>query len=117
MKRFYAHYNKWEDNKAWLYNLWHSEEQIQNSYSLLTDLEKFYEIWQKVINEWIISTKIQFSCSSRNKCAWLWQASCAYLHWSNEDNTKQAWSRMTDIQREEANKIANNLISNWKYNG
>lgn len=109
--RKYHHYTKWEDFHNWLYEFWDlTEEKREKCFELLTNLQVLEVYMKKVVDEWINSAEQQMTNPSRNKQAWLWQASCCMYCWANEDNVKEVWKMLTDEQQEEANLIADKVI-------
>lgn len=116
MKRFYAHYKNWEANKAGLYLLGINEMDVLLSIELLRDKKRFEEIAKKVSKKWVISMKVNMTITSRNKQAWIGQSACCYNHGANEDSTKEAWNRLTDHERDEANKVADIIINQYNKN-
>lgn len=117
MKRKYYHYRIWEDHKAGLYNLDlidNPEDLIRKSAELLKNTKLFYETMLKVISQWKNATEINMTNTSRNRQAWLGQASCCYLYGSPEYITKIAWRKLTKEKQEEANKTADKIINRWE---
>jgi len=51
---------------------------------------------------------------SPNNRSWLGQAACCYAVGATEAATRHAWGLLTDPQRDLANKIADEIIDDWK---
>lgn len=113
IKRIYHHYELWEDYKNGMYDYVKSDNDdilIQQSISLLSDKKLFYETSILVIENWNKSTEQNLSNNSQNRQAWIGQASCCYKYKVPEILTRIAWSKMTEIKRNEANLVADKII-------
>lgn len=108
-------YTKWEDFKAGMYRMeWENEtELINKSIKLLSDSEKFMEVMKKILIEWPVSCDENLSNSSRNRRAWLGQATCCYNHGCPELLTRKAWAELSKLQQYKANKAANRIIKTY----
>lgn len=118
MKQIYHPYTLWEDVKAGILKNDFTEKQTEKltlkSKKLLCNSEKFWEIGKKVIREWRYSSEQHLSNLSRNRQAWIGQASCCYAFGVPEHITKYAWRLMTKLEQDEANYIVNGLIKLWE---
>lgn len=116
MKQRYANYLEWEDYLNGMYEISidNDEDMILRSVELLSDNIYFESILHKVYKEWPISISVNLSNRSCNRQAWLGQAACSYNHKGNELTTRQAWSRLTGIQRYQANLIADKFIKKYE---
>lgn len=117
MKRVYHHYEKWEDWKDGLYRLTLDpvdEILISRSARLLSDPELFHINALRVITAWPYSAAVNLSNRSRNRQAWLGQASCCFACGSPEDLTKQAWHRLSPAEQDAANAVADRVIAEWE---
>jgi hypothetical protein len=116
MKRNYHNYTTWEDYKNGMYNLdtSQSEEKIYLAKHLLTHLDLFYEVAQKVIICWPIATSENLTNTGCNREAWLGQASCSYKYGVPEILTRVAWKQLTEEERINANKIASLCIKEYE---
>ena len=121
MKRIHHPYWKWEDYKAGLYNNIeeiYTEKELEFLSNmvkeLLCDPEVFYFIALKVIHEWKYSSEENLTNDSRNKQAWIGQASCCYALFVPEFITKMGWHLMTPQQQVEANCVADKVILEWE---
>jgi hypothetical protein len=120
MKRIYHPYWKWEDYQAGLYNNIEdafTEEETEFlaglAKELLSDPEVFRFIALKVISKWKNAAEENLTNDSRNKQAWIGQASCCYAIYVPEFITKFGWHLMTPTQQEEANQVADAVIEEW----
>lgn len=118
MKRTYHSYDKWEDVKNGILDNGFSEietEELTNKAKrLLCNSKMFYETALKVITEWTYASEQHLSNTSRNRQAWLGQASCCMKYKVPEHITKYAWRMMTLKQQERANRIADDVIMLWE---
>ena len=115
MQRIYHHYELWEDYHAGMYieNKNGRTERVHKAVKILGTPNICRQAMQKVINEWKISTEYNLSNAEVNRKAWLGQAACCCYAGIHEDETREAWGIMTELQRVEANKIAAELINAW----
>lgn len=67
-----------------------------------------------VVCEWVNSTKENLTDKKSNRKSWLGQAACCYQSGCNEKSTRQAWVSLTSDERDNANKIANQVIELWE---
>lgn len=114
--RIFHTYDKWECWKAGFYNNdkqgW-SHEQCKNEYiKVLTDLDLFASILEKLIVEWKHSCEHYLTNKSMNRIAWLGQAAVCYNS-SVPSRYSNAWSELTEIQQENANQIALKYLNIW----
>jgi len=117
MKRIFYPYNEWEDYKAGMYRLpsvQDSATQVQESVDLLASSSIFYGVALGMISDWSISAAVNLSNKSRNRQAWLGQASCCFSHKSSEHQTKEAWHLLTKEQQDSANQVADEIIAFWE---
>lgn len=121
MKRVYHPYWKWEDYKNGLYNniedafTEQETEFLANlAKELLCDSEAFNFVASKVISEWKFAAEENLTNDSRNRQAWIGQASCCYALFVPEFITKYGWHLMTPEQQTEANRVADSVIAKWE---
>jgi hypothetical protein len=118
MKRIFHPYNLWEDCNNGILETNFNEEQTElltyKAKSLLCNPKEFYNVGLKVIMEWKYSSEQNLSNSSRNRQAWIGQASCCYKYRVPEHITKYAWRLMTFEEQKEANAVADDIIRLWE---
>ena len=90
------------------------EVKINNCINLLSSPSIFYDTLKKILIEWTISCDENLSNISCNRQAWLGQAACCYLHKAEETITREAWSKLNDKKRLEANNIADKIIKEYE---
>jgi hypothetical protein len=113
MNRVYHKFEDWEDYKNGMYDSpdGNDAELLQDAIRLLSDLEMFFAEGKKMIFKWVVSASENLSNVSQNRRAWIGQATCCFVYGIPETITREAWGQLTDIQRFEANKIADKIIS------
>lgn len=118
MKQLYHPYHLWEDVKAGILGEDFTEKQTEKltfkAKKLLCNPEEFYETAVKVISNWKYASQQHLSNKSRNRQAWIGQASCCYKYKVPEHITKHAWRLMTKEEQDEANYIADGVIALWE---
>lgn len=117
MKQLFHHHSQWEDAKAGLYRLPSVQDSLHQeelSVGLLASPAAFYAAGLAMIQDWPVSAEVNLSNRSRNRQAWVGQASCCFNHRASEQQTKQAWWRLSDKQRQQANETADCIINIWE---
>ena len=113
-QRFY-HYTKWEDFRNGMYDEdKHGREgRVSDAMRLLTDTELLYEQMTRVTMEWTFATEQNLTNKGMNHQAFLGQTACSIWHGIHEDETREAWGRMTREQRRAANGVADAVYNEW----
>jgi len=118
MKRIFHHYKKWEDCKNGILEKGFSEKETEDltfkAKKLLCNPDEFYLIGLRIIHYWKYSCEQHLSNKSRNRQAWIGQASCCYKDKVPEYITKYAWRLMTKEEQDNANKMADKIIELWE---
>lgn len=116
MKQIFYHYTLWEDYKNGMYDEIKEgrNKRIEKAISLLTNLELLYKNMKKVTLEWKYATEQNLSNPITNHQAFLGQAACNIWAGVKEDETREAWGRLTNEQRYRANKVADKVYYEWK---
>lgn len=116
VKRYYTHYLNWEDWKNGMYRDVEKGE-FEKYVKLAIDcLRNPKESMLRVINEWYHSSYENLSDYTSNRKSWLGQAACCYQYKVPEQCTRHAWGLLTDLERQNANKIAKITIQKWENN-
>jgi len=113
MKQIYSPYWLWEDYINGMYasvDVDNKEVMINRAVIVLSDTTLFNDILLIVTKEWPVSTAVNLSNIKINRRAWLGQAACSYHSKTPEILTREAWKRLTNIQRHHANEIAHKHI-------
>jgi hypothetical protein len=115
MERIYHRWDKWECYKNGFFTgSGHKQEYYDICYvNLLTDLKLFEAVLEKVTTMWPYSCEHNLSNESMNRIAWLGQASCAYLYGARADSTRSNFSKLSEHQQIEANKLAEKYLNLW----
>lgn len=116
-RRFYCPYEALEETAAGMWRPVSSEsrvtELIARSVALLRDPQRFAAAIERVMVEWPISCKAEFT-STGHHVAWLGQAACCLDHGSPEALTRRAWWKLTQEERDNADRLAIEAIARWK---
>ena len=117
IKQIWHHYQLWEDFKA---GMWRKEPRENEAELLKIAIEftgdhiKYGAAMMEVINTWKYSCEHNLSNLSINRKAWIGHAACAYKMNLPEYIVREAWGRLSDLQRYMANKMADNSIIEWE---
>lgn len=116
MKQAFHHYTKWEDYQNRMYDEIKEgrPERVNEAVKLLTDLPELYKQMSKVTKEWTIATEQNLTNANINYQAFLGQTACNIWKGIHEDETREAWGRLTCMQRYEANKVADRVYNEWR---
>lgn len=117
MKQKFYHYTMWEDFQNRMYDEAKDgrEERVQKAVELLSDLPLLYEQMSRVTKEWKFATEQNLTNKSINHQAFLGQTACNIWAGIKEDETREAWGRLTCEQRYKANKIADRVFDEWQF--
>lgn len=111
--RFYEHYTKWEDYQNGMYEPTSKENEeklIDLSIKLLSNPDKFLDVALRMVSKWKVSAKVNLSNADSNRQAWIGQASCCFEYGTPETLTRDAWSRLSAVERIVANSVADKVI-------
>lgn len=111
MTRFYAPYQIWEDFNAGMYRSKTDYTLALKCSLLLSDQCAFLDSAIKMVFEWEIASAVNLSNKSRNRQAWIGQATCCYIHGANENTTIAGWRMMDTQTQADANATADTVIS------
>ena len=117
MKQLFYHYTLWEDFQNGMYNEVKEgrEDRIKKAMYLLSDTNLLYEQMSRVTHEWNYATKQNLTNGSINHQAFLGQTACNIWADIKEDETREAWGRLSCDQRYKANKVADRVYNEWKF--
>lgn len=99
----------WESAKARNFDI-HSEK----SADLMRESDAFKHACSRVLLDWPFSSMQNLSSRGSNREAWLGQAACYLAHGSVEYTTRMGWRFLSDEERDLANKVAGEIISEWE---
>lgn len=118
MKKIWHPYWKWECYKAGFYtplselNITKEQGELQYK-SFLSDAHLFEITLRKVIKQWKYSCEHFLTESTRNKIAWLGQASVCYAH-KIPCYCRGGFKLLTEKQQVEADAMALKYFEHWK---
>jgi len=117
MKKIWHHWEKWECAKSGFYSSFSevgiTKEVAKDQYrEFLSDLTMFEDVLKLVISEWKFSCEHFLSDHSRNKIAWLGQASMAYIA-GIPSEARAGYKLLTERQQELADNLALKYLNIW----
>lgn len=112
MIQYFYPYWEWEDYKNGFFDIGTiTDEKLNKSIKLLSDQEYFLDVMHQMQIDWPKCFKQNLSNTGINRRAWLGQAACCY-EFNNEFNvTIEAWYKLNEFNKLEANKTANKIIA------
>lgn len=115
MKQVFYPYTVWEDFKNGMYdeNKEQRNERIILAVELLSNPQKLYHAMKRVTTEWPYATAQVLTDPNMNHQAFLGQAACNISKGCKEDETREAWGRLSNNQRYKANKVADQVDTEW----
>lgn len=115
--RIYHPYWNWEEVDK---NMWGSvsnrQKYLDKTIDFMADTKKFGRFMERVASEWKYSCEHNLTNYSQNRIAWMGWAACALALEVPQDIVCQAWGKITDKQRNDANKKAKEVIALWERN-
>lgn len=112
IKQQYIPYWEWEDyiNGMWSNN---DEHRLQEAIEFTGDHIKYGNAMKEVIEAWPRTMLNSLTNTSINKRAFLGHCAVCYKLGICESTTRAAWKELTDQQRYDADKVAQETINNW----
>lgn len=116
MKQIYYHYTQWEDFQAHMYDedKEDREKRVEFAMECLQDPDMLGHYMRKVVREWKCATEQNFTNQSINHQAYLGQSACCMYAGCHEDETREAWGRLTNEERYRANRVADQVYEEWE---
>ena len=115
IKQVWHPYWRWEEVK---YNMWGSvedrEKYLKKAVDFTGDSKLYGKYMRKVTKLWKYSCEHNLSNVTQNRQAWIGHAAVALALQCPEDIVREAWWKLTDKQRELANKEADRAINSWE---
>lgn len=111
----WKNYKEWEDYINGMYENKNDAEIIKQCFEILTS-NNLKEHMENTTNSYKISAKVNLTNKMFNPISWLGQATCNLLIGASARETCQAWLMMTEQQQKDANKIAKEVIEEWRRN-
>ena len=117
MKQIWHNYELWECHKHGFFSKSNTKENLHEKVVELFTNPKNTEIFMsKVVQEWKYSCEHNLTNISMNRIAWLGQAACCLYANIPSEITKQAWHMVPEDYRNQADKIAELIISEFDKN-
>jgi hypothetical protein len=119
MNQYFKEYYYWEDYLNGMYdepNCDEKESLILLAVKLLSNKSDFLLACKNVIENWQIASKINLTNTMCNRRAWLGHAACNFTYNVPEIYTRIAWGMLCELQRNEANMIAEMVIKSFELN-
>lgn len=110
IKQRYVPYWEWED---YINGMWGKDERLQEAIEFTGDHIKYGNAMKEVIEAWPRTMLNSLTNTSINKRAFLGHCAVCYKLGICESTTRAAWKELTDQQRYDADKIAQETINNW----
>lgn len=116
MKQIFHPYDVWEGYLNGMYDQCKEgrEDRVKVAVWLLGNTEELRASMERVTDEWVKESEHVLSDLSINHRAWLGQSACNIYGGVKEDETREAWSRLTERQRKEANAVADSVDKRWR---
>lgn len=90
------------------------EIRLDKAIQLLTNQTQFYEIASKMVKAFPNACIHNLTKANMNRIAYIGQASCFFKDGIKEEETREAWSYLTEQQRTEANETARRVLNEWE---
>ena len=110
IKQRYVPYWEWED---YINGMWGKDERLQEAIEFTGDHIKYGNAMKEVIEAWPRTMLNSLTNTSINKRAFLGHCAVCYKLGICESTTRAAWKELTDQQRYDADKVAQETINNW----
>ena len=115
-KRVYHPYWNWEEID---HNMWgdvaNRKAAVEKAEKFTGDHKMYGRFMMRVVKEWPVSCENALTDYTINRKAWVGHAACALARGLPEDIVRKAWGRLTDEQRELANREAERAIQTWEH--
>ena len=115
MKRIYHHYLLWEEIHQGMWRTLHGEARkpfLEAASQLMKNPSAFYLSMQRASVAWRHSCEVHLS-GGYNRQAWMGHAGCCFSVNSPEDITREAWHTLTMAEQDEANRMADLVLTEW----
>jgi hypothetical protein len=113
VERIYHPYWLWEDKMMYHPSGDKTDKPIKQAIKLLTNCDMFEETALEVTSKWKYACEHNLTNTGLNRIAYIGQVSCFYRFDVREDETRKAWSFLSDKQREDANNVADKVLRGW----
>lgn len=115
VKRTYLHCDLLEEAPMWASAKTSDYElHAERTADLMRESDSFLSACRRVLIEWPNSSMQNLSSRGSNRCAWIGQAASMLNHQSVEMTTRMGWRLLSDSEKEEANRVAKQVIEEWE---
>lgn len=110
IKQVYIPYWEWED---WINGMWGKDDRLQEAIEFTGNAERYGSAMREVIEAWPRTMLNSLTNNSINKRAFLGHCAVCFKLGICESTTRAAWKQLTDQQRYDADKVAQETIDKW----
>ena len=110
IKQVYIPYWEWED---YLAGMWGKDDRVQEAVDFTGNHILYGNAMKEVIQAWPKTMLNSLTNPSINKRAFLGHCAVCYKTGICESTTRAAWRLLTDQQRKDADKVAQETINEW----
>ena len=117
MIQVFEPYWKWEDFLNGMYEVPAAADVDRLAMlagSLLRDCVAFGAAARQMVKEWPVASEVHLTAAATNRRSWVGQASCCFIHGVPEIATRAAWKALTERERNLANDVADEVISEYE---
>lgn len=110
--QIYIPYTEWED---WINGMWSggSDDRLQEAIEFTGNHERYGSAMKEVVEAWPRTMLNSLTNPSINRRAFLGHCAVCYKLGIPERVTRAAWKELTDQQRYDADKVAQETIDEW----
>lgn len=113
IKQVWVPYWEWEDYLNGMWSASTNEEDLKTAIEFTGDHIRYGNAMKKVITSWPRTMLNSLTNTSINRRAFLGHCAVSYELKIPEHITRAAWKELTDQQRFDADKVAQETIDNW----
>lgn len=118
LTRVYCHYEQWEEYRWGMWRILSGTDRESlepDVITVLCDINKFRSSLHSALMRWPVSCAVNMTNRSSNRAAWLWHAGACIVTSAPEDVTRSVWMKITQEQREEADRVAWEVVHEWEH--
>jgi len=112
-----APYTEWEDWQRGMYRdipTSQAASYVADAVHLLSTPHRLAAAMRDVTMRWATACDVHLKHEPNNR-AWLGQAACCLACDVPEELTRKAWCKLTEAHQAAANKVADAVISEWRF--
>lgn len=111
IKQQYVPYWEWED---WINGMWGTDDRLQEAVEFTGDHIRYGEAMKEVVEAWPRTMLNNLTNPSINKRAFLGHCAVCFKLGITESTTREAWKLLTDQQRYDADKVAQEVVNDYR---